>query len=76
MTTTNMFLNFGGKWDSPPDLRLIYFGELQIDNKNTVLMVKHGTCYNAEFRLVGVNQELANLASILHLYVFLGTGQS
>ena len=20
MTTTNMFLNFGGKWDSPPSL--------------------------------------------------------
>ena len=24
MTTTNMFLNFGGKWDSPPLVWYIY----------------------------------------------------
>ena len=27
MTTTNMFLNFGGKWDSPPfELVMVYMG--------------------------------------------------
>ena len=27
MTTTNMFLNFGGKWDSPP------LGKVVLENK-------------------------------------------
>ena len=27
MTTTNMFLNFGGKWDSPPLAFAFYMGE-------------------------------------------------
>ena len=37
MTTTNMFLNFGGKWDSPPmahDLRCILLQNLkEIENQ-------------------------------------------
>ena len=31
MTTTNMFLNFGGKWDSPPTHTLEIFTLVHIE---------------------------------------------
>ena len=37
MTTTNMFLNFGGKWDSPPFVSLgsrSYNGQVICDGQN------------------------------------------
>ena len=56
MTTTNMFLNFGGKWDSPPMVNGLKGVQdyRKVQNKSTIKNLSKGN-YDSSLDFGGLN---------------------